>query len=209
MRRFHGIRISAGGVYYVLKRRRLNRLSDEAAGKRPPRWRRYEKQTPGHHVQVDVKFLSFTDPEGRKVRRFQYTALEDATRLRVLKIYDRHTQLNAINFIDHVAEKLPFRIHTIRTDPGHEFQSAFHWHVGDLGMEHAYIKPRTPRLNGKVERSHRTDEQEFYQLITFIDDSDLARKLEAWQDFYNFFRPHGSLGGKSPYEAMREKLQRE
>jgi len=47
---------------------------------------------------------------------------------------------------------------------GPEFQALFHWHVADLGMEHVYIKPRTLQLNGKVERSHRTDKEEFYQL---------------------------------------------
>ena len=83
----------------------------------------------------------------------------DATRIRALKIYEKHTQQNAIHFIDYVVEKFPFRIQTIRTDNGHEFKAKFHWHVEDLGMRHAYIKPRTPRLNGKVERSHKTDQQ--------------------------------------------------
>lgn len=55
---------------------------------------------------------------------------------------------------------------TIRTDRGHEFRALFHWHVADLGMEHVYIKARTPQLNGKVERSHRMDKEEFYQLLT-------------------------------------------
>ena len=123
---------------------------------------RYEKQVPGHYVQVDVKFLDFKDPQAQKVRRFQYTAIDDATRIRALKIYERHTQDNAIDFINYVVEKFPFRISTIRTDKGHEFQAKSYWHVEDLGMSHHYIKPRTPRLNGKVERLHLTDEQEFY-----------------------------------------------
>ena len=50
---------------------------------------------------------------------------------------------------------------------GPEFQAKFHWHVEDQGIRHAYIKPSSPQLNGKVERSHRTDEQEFYQLLTY------------------------------------------
>jgi len=56
-----------------------------------------------------------------------------------------------MDFGNYVVEKFPFRIHTIRTDNGHEFQALFHWHVEDLGMRHSYIKPATPRLNGKVE----------------------------------------------------------
>ena len=56
-------------------------------------------------------------------------------------------------------------MHTARTDRGHEFQAPFHWHLADHGIRHIYIKARTPQLNGKVERSHRTDKQEFYQLL--------------------------------------------
>jgi transposase InsO family protein len=143
---------------------------------------------------------------GAPVRRYQYTAIDDATRVRALKIYRRHTQANGIDFINYVVDKFPFRIRTIRTDRGHEFQALFHWHVADLGMEHVYIKPRTPQLNGKVERSHRTDKDEFYQLLTYRDDVDLEKKLAVWERFYNFDRPHAAHGGKTPYEALREKL---
>ena len=74
-------------------------------------------------------------------------------------------------------------------------------------MRHAYIKPRTPRLNGKVERSHKTDQQEFYQLLEYSGDVDLEKKLKIWEDFYNFNRPHGAFAGKTPYEALKEKLK--
>jgi len=55
----------------------------------------------------------------------------------------------------------------VRTDNGHEFQVLFHGHVKDLAIRHVYIKKGTPRLNGKVERSHRIDHEEFYQLLTY------------------------------------------
>ena len=61
-------------------------------------------------------------------------------------------------------KRLPFRILVVQTDNGSEFQSLFHWYLRDRDIQHVYIKPRTPRLNGKVERSHRIDNQEFYQL---------------------------------------------
>ena len=70
-----------------------------------------------------------------------------------------------------------------------------------------YIKPRSPQLNGKVERSHRSDQEEFYQLLSYVDDQDLNKKLDQWEHFYNFSRPHGAHAGKTPYEALREKLQ--
>ncbi len=161
---------------------------------------------PGHQIQVDVKFLKFEGVDGKVVKRFQYTAIDDATRIRALKVYDRHTQANAIDFIDTVIAKFPFRIREVRTDNGHEFQAKFHWHVEDQGIRHAYIKPASPQLNGKVERSHRTDDQEFYQLLSYTDDTDLVQKLSEWERFYNLARPHGAFNGKAPYEILRERL---
>ncbi|MFJ6565257.1 hypothetical protein ACIQMV_36530 [Streptomyces sp. NPDC091412] len=71
-------------------------------------------------------------------------------------------------------QRLPFQVEVIQTDDGAEFQSAFHWHVLDKGIAHTYIKPRIPRLNGKVERSHRIDAEEFYRLLdgVVIDDAE-------------------------------------
>jgi transposase InsO family protein len=155
---------------------------------------------------VSEKFLIFQGKDGKAIKRYQYTAIDDATRVRALKVYDRHTQANAIAFIDHVIARFPFRIREVRTDNGHEFQAKFHWHVEDQGIRHAYIKPSSPQLNGKVERSHRTDEQEFYQLLTYTGDVDLHRKLAEWERFYNLSRPHGAFNGKAPYEALRERL---
>jgi transposase InsO family protein len=74
-------------------------------------------------------------------------------------------------------------------------------------MEHVYIKPPTPQFNGKVERSHRTDKDEFYQLLTYRDDVDLERKLAEWERFYNYDRPQGAHRGRTPYEVLIEKLQ--
>ncbi len=91
-----------------------------------------------------------------------------------------------------------------------EFQSQFHYHVLDKGVGHVYIKPRTPRLNGKVERSHRIDAEEFYRLLdgVIIDDAQIFNdKLQEWENYYNYHRPHGGLGGQTPYERLRHKTQ--
>ena len=203
--RYHGIRISDASVYRILKRNGVSRLP-RGTRMRKVHTKRYNKQVPGHHIQMDVKFLTFKGKRGEKVRRFQYTAIDDATRVRALKVYEKHTQANAIDFVNHIIEKFPFRIREIRTDNGHEFQAKFHWHVEDLGIRHAYIRKGTPQLNGKVERSHRSDQQEFYQLLSYKGDVDLVAKLNEWENFYNFHRPHGAFAGKTPYEALREKL---
>lgn len=101
--------------------------------------------------------------------------------------------------------KFRFRIQTIRTDRGHESQAKFHWHVQDQGVRQAYIKPRSPQLNGQVERSHRSDQEEFYQLLNYKDDAHLEAKLAEWERFYNLTRPHCAHNGKTPYQALRER----
>ena len=86
--------------------------------------------------------------------------------------------------------------------------SSSHTSIGTwraLDIRHVYIRPRTPHLNGKVERSHRVDDQEFYQLLDedgITDDIHLFNeKLREWEDYYNYHRPHGALGGQTPVRA--------
>ena len=140
---YHDIKISDAGVYRILRRNGVSRLPRNI-GRRAVYTKRYEKQVPGHHIQVDVKFLIFRSKDGAPIKRYQYTAIDDATRIRALKVYKRHNQANAIDFVDHLIGKFPIRIQCICTDRGHEFQAKFHWHVEDRGIRQAYIKPRTP-----------------------------------------------------------------
>jgi transposase InsO family protein len=207
--RYHDITISPSGVWRVLKRLELNRLPASQRHKRyDKRWKRYEKPLPGHRVQLDVKFIAPLPGSGRK--HYQFTAIDDCTRLRVLRIYPKLNQTTAIQFLDYVLERLPFRVEVIQTDNGAEFQSLFHYHVLDRGIGHDYIKPRTPRLNGKVERSHRIDAEEFYRLLdgVVIDDTQVFNdKLREWENFYNYHRPHGGLDGQTPYERLKQRTQ--
>jgi transposase InsO family protein len=210
LKRYHEITVSASGVWRILKRVDLSRLPSSQRYKRhKERWKRYEKQQPGHCVQLDVKFI---EPiKGVRKRHYQFTAIDDCTRLRVLKIYDRLNQKTAIQFVDYVLEKLPFQVLQVQTDNGAEFQAAFHWHLLDRGIRHVYIRPSTPRLNGKVERSHRIDDEEFYRMLAgvVIDDAQIFNaKLQEWERFYNFERPHGALGGLTPYERLRHAATR-
>jgi transposase InsO family protein len=154
-----------------------------------------------------VKFIAPLSPTSRK-KYYQFTAIDDCTRIRVLRIYDRLNQKTAIQFADYLLDKLPFRVEAIQTDNGSEFQSAFHWHLADRGIRHIYSKPATPRLNGKVERSHRIDAEEFYRQLkgVLIDDAQLFNdRLQEWQDFCNCHRPHGSPGRQTPCERLLQK----
>jgi transposase InsO family protein len=209
LKRYHQVTISSSGVWRILKRLELNRLPASQRHKRHDRrWKRYEKPLPGPRVQVDVKFI--TPLPGSRRKHYQFTAIDDCTRLRVLRIYDRCNQQTAIQFLDYLLERLPFRVEVIQTDNGVEFGSSFHWHVLDKGAGHVYIKPRTPRLNGKVERSHRIDAEEFYRMLegVVIDDAQVFNdKLQEWEDFYNYHRPHGGLDGQTPYERLKQRTQ--
>lgn len=207
LKRYHDIEVSTSGVWRILKRLDMSRLpSSQRYKSHDRRWKRYEKPLPGHQVQIDVKFIAPVG--GRKKRFYQFTAIDDCTRLRVLRIYDRLNQKTAIQFVDYVLEKLPFIVEKVQTDNGSEFQSQFHWHLLDRGIGHVYIKPATPRLNGKVERSHRIDAEEFYRQLdgVVIDSAQVFNdRLAEWEQFYNYARPHGSLDGQTPYERLRMK----
>ena len=141
LERYHGTKISDACIYRILCRHGLSRLSHGTrTGK--VHTKRYQKQVSGPHIQMGVKFLTFIGKADEKTHRFQYTAIDDATRVRAFKVYERHTQAKAIDFVNHhVLEKFPFRIREIRTDNGHEFQAKFHWYVENQGIRHAYIKP--------------------------------------------------------------------
>ena len=208
LQRFHQVKIACSSVHRILLRHGMNRLpanlKHRAAGRA---WKRYEKAQPGHRLQLDVKFLERIPGTGKRL--YQFTAIDDCTRIRVLKIYDACNQTSAIRFVDEVIRRLPFRVLVIQTHNGAEFQSRFHWHLETQDIRHVYIRPRTPHLNGKVERSHRVDEQEFYQLLDkdgITDNIHLFNdKLREWEDYYNYHRPHGALDGQTPYERLLAK----
>lgn len=210
LRRFHAVSLATASVHRILGRHGMQRLPARRKHRSPAsRWTRYEKPQPGHRLQLDVKFLERIP--GTQKRLYQFTAIDDCTRLRVLKVYDACNQRTAIQFIEEVVRRLPFRVLAIQTDNGAEFQSQFHWHVESLDIRHAYIRPRTPHLNGKVERSHRVDNEEFYQLLDqdgITDDIHLFNeKLREWEDYYNYHRPHGALDGQTPYERLVAKTR--
>jgi transposase InsO family protein len=211
LKRYHEIQISSSGVWRILKRLELNRRpASQRHQRHDRRWKRYEKPLPGHRVQLDVKFIQPLRGAPKAKKYYQFTAIDDCTRLRVLRIYPKLNQQTAIQFLDYVLERLPFRVEVIQTDNGPEFGASFHWHVLDKGAGHVYIKPRTPRLNGKVERSHRIDAEEFYRLLdgVVIDDAQVFNdKLQEWEDFYNYHRPHGGLDGQTPYERLKQRTQ--
>src|SRR3954468_24824541 len=135
---------------------------------------------------------------------YQYTAIDDCTRIRVLALYKRRSAANSLLFLEKVIEEFPFPIQRIQTDRGREFFAyAFQEKLIEYGIRFRPLKPASPHLNGKVERSQRTDLEEFYATAD-LDARDLEQALLAWQDHYNHFRPHGSLNGLTPWEKWYE-----
>lgn len=114
---------------------------------------------PGELIQIDTKYL-----EGRK--RYQYTAIDVVSKWRVLKVYDKLNEKNSVDFVSLVlykAKRKNILIQRIQTDNGKEFQSSLRAYLEQIGIKHQYTWIHTPDQNGVVERSHRTDEEEFYQ----------------------------------------------
>jgi hypothetical protein len=117
LQRYHDVAVSKSGVWRILQRLGMNRLPASQRYKRHDRrWKRYEKQRPGHQLQVDVKFIEPLGQPGRKKKYYQFTAIDDCTRLRILRAYPRCDQKTAIQYIDYVLAKLPFAVERVQTD---------------------------------------------------------------------------------------------
>ena len=209
LKRFHGVSVACASVHRILRRHGMNRLpANQKYRRHAHRWTRYEKAQPGHRLQVDVKFLERIP--GTRRRFYQFTAIDDCTRIRVLKVFDACNQRTAIAFIDDVIRRLPFRVHVIHRQ----------WRRVPIPLSLASRRTRhpsrlhpaadpTPERQGR--RSHRVDDQEFYQLLDrdgITDDIHrFNKKLKAWEDYYNYHRPHGALAGQTPYERLLAKTR--
>lgn len=193
--RLHGCSLSRATIYKVLVA--SNQPPLKKTRRQRKAWLRYERPVPGDRVQMDVCKIA--------PGIYQYTAIDDCTRIKALALYSRRTATNTLLFLEHVLEELPFPIQRIQTDRGREFFAYdFQERLMEYGIKFRPIKPRSPHLNGKVERSQKTDWDEFYSSIGDLKTSDLPDKLREWQDYYNHERPHGSLNNKTPWEKWFE-----
>src|SRR5215470_4787486 len=189
LRRVHDVRVAVGTIQRVFRDMGLPRL--RRTRKRVPRQMKlFEKAEPGETVQVDVKFVKIA---GRWA--FQYTALDDCTRLRVLRLYRRLHQSSSLAFLTELCRAFPFRIRKLQCDNGQEFPFAFALAVQALKIRHRYIKPRRPQQKGKVERSHRIDQEEFWGRRRFDDFDAADLGLRAWERHYNHERFSMGLQG--------------
>jgi transposase len=122
LRKQHMIFVSATGIHRIYRRYNLPKLRKGPQPSQKRTYRRYSKDLlPSEVVQIDVKFLKNACREPK--RYYQFTAIDDCTRFRVLRIYDQNTVRNAIEFIEEVRRRLPIAIAQIQTDNGPEFGS--------------------------------------------------------------------------------------
>lgn len=135
---------------------------------------------------------------------FSFSPTDDCSRYRVLGLYKRRTAAHTLDFLERVIEEMPFPIQRIQTDRGREFfAEKVQRRLMRLGIKFRPNKPRSPHLNGKVERSQQTDLHEFWAVADLVA-ADLSDQLAEWQHFYNWDRPHGSLKGRSPIDLVCE-----
>ena len=183
---------------------------------------KYIKPTlaPGDLIEIDIKYVP-GKISGKKY--YQYTAIDCASRWRYLKIYDQMTNGNSIKFLEEVIKIATFKIRAIKTDNGSCFTNRYIGYLkssdpfnprlhsldifcADNNMPHYLIDPGKPAQNGKVERSHRTDQEHFYDLNKFKTVLDLKQKLRRWNNYYNNLE-HISLNGLTPNEVLETKVQ--
>ncbi len=171
----------------------------------------------GELIEIDVKYVP-----GRIAgeRYYQYTAIDTASRWRYLAAYDEQTTYHSILFLKEVIGRFPERIRAIKTDNGSVFTNYYLGtnkrsdmsvktiHALDIfcrenNIVHYLIDPGKPAQNGTVERSHREDQEKFYEQNKFKNFVDLKRKLKRWNIYYNDLE-HCGLNGKTPNEVLRE-----
>jgi transposase InsO family protein len=178
------------------------------------------ERIPGELIEIDVKYVP-----GRveNKRYYQYTAIDTASRWRYLKIYEEQSNYYSICFLKEVMEKFPHKIQAIKTDNGFIFTNRYNGgnlkrydlshrtiHSLDVfciknNIIHYLIDPGKPAQNGYVERSHREDQEKFYERNKFRSIFDLEKKIRKWNDYYNNLE-HCGLDGKTPNEMLKLKV---
>jgi len=210
--RQRGYQRSISGLYRFLRKR--NQLPVKLPN---PKYvpKPYEQmQYPGQRVQIDVKFVPSACIVGQEpgTQWYQYTFIDEYSRVRYLEAFEEHSTYSSMLFLQHVVKRFPYAIECVQTDNGTEFTkrllskggdtlTAFEAELQRLGIRHKLIKPYTPRHNGKVERSHRKDNEEFYASHRFYSFQDFQNQLAVRERAYNHF-PMRPLNWRSPAQVL-------
>ncbi len=210
--RQRGYTRSISGLYHLLRRidGKPIKLPNPKKESKP-----YEQmQYPGQRGQIDVKFVPAVCLVGEVADKkfYQYTFIDEYSRFRYLEAFEEHSTYSSTQFLLHVVEKFPYAVECIQTDNGFEFTNRlsnsktkpltmFEKTLAKLQIRHKLIKPFTPKHNGKVERSHRKDNEEFYASHKFYSFEDFKKQLAVRQRYYNHF-PMRPLNWCSPNSVL-------
>ena len=201
----------------------LTHLKARGVLKEPPRngistrkrlWRRpyairkprgYPVHEPGDLVQVDT--LDVRPLPGVVLKHF--TARDVVSCWDVVEAHTRATATTAVGFLDALQARMPFPVRAIQVDGGSEFQAGFEQACQERDILLFTLPPRSPKLNGCVERAQRTHTEEFYEVNDFsLDVATLNQELQAWERIYNTVRPHQALGYLTPQQFLQRQSQR-
>ena len=162
--------------------------------------REYAVHKAGDLVQVDT--MDVRPLPGVVFKHF--TARDMVSRWDVVQAHPRATGRAAAQFVDSLLARMPFRVRAIQVDGGSEFCGEFEQACARRKVQLFVLPPRSPKLNGRVERAHRTHAEEFYDLYTgALDLPSINRHLRQWEAVYNTIRPHRSLDRQTPAEYLR------
>lgn len=161
----------------------------------------YHAKEPGDIVQLDT--LDVRPLPGVIFK--QFTARDIVSRWDIINVYTRATAHTATLFLDKLARESPFHIKAIQVDGGSEFEAVFEEECQKRQITLFVLPPRSPKLNGYVERANRTHTEEFYEITDCsFELADLRSELSNWQNIYNTIRPHQSLNYMTPLAFIQQ-----
>jgi putative transposase len=214
--RREGIHISSSTVGRAMNRLKARGLLVEPVNvtqaklarkrRRKPRYairkpKEYRAEGPGDLVEVDTLQIKLVPNEVR----YQFSARDVFARFDGLRAYKSQTSLKAAHFLHYLRKKFPYKIKAIQIDGGSEFKDQFEDECRKKKIVLFVLPPRSPKLNGHVERANRTHREEFYEVYDVdLDLEEHNKQLEKWEYEYNYVRPHQALDYLTPYQYYRQ-----
>lgn len=210
--RDYSINIPRSTIYAILRREGL--IKKQRRLKK--HFLMYNLPNPGDNIQMDIKIVG-----GYSTKRcVQYSAIDDATRIKFTRIYPERANYYSVAFLEYITGKFPFKIRRISTDNDSVFTNSytgepkthplktpkthpFSLKCNELKIKHKLNRPACPQQNGKVERSHRTDSEEFYRLHKRFDLEYLIKERKRYDELFNNHRPHMGLKGLTPLQKLQ------
>jgi putative transposase len=182
---------------YVSARKRLR--------KRPYATRKpkdYDARQVGDIVQLDT--MDLRPLPGVVLKHF--TAHDVVSKWNVLSVYRQASATTATHFLDVLRDRMPFPVKALQVDGGSEFEAVFEDECQQRGIRLFVLPPRSPKLNGGVERAHRTHTEEFYEVTdSSFELAELRQELLEWETTYNTIRPHQALDYLTPLRFLEQE----